>query len=88
MAPGPSRDDFDDELINAEFDSIVEGLSLDESTQSTYLDELENFEDENRFTPPNPKAKKFMDQLKDAKKSFMKWKNNPNSTNPEDGAAL
>lgn len=88
MTTGSPRDDFDDELINAEFESMVEGLSLDESGPTTYLDELEKFEDENRFTPPNPKAMRFIEQLKDAKKSFMKWKNNPNSTNPEDGAAL
>lgn len=88
MDTGSARDGFDDELINAEFESMVEGLSLDESTGNTYLDELEKFEDENRFTPPNPKAKSFIDQLKDAKKSFMRWKNNPNSTHPEDGAAL
>ena len=88
MDTGSARDGFDDELINAEFESMVEGLSLDESTGSTYLDELEKFEDENRFTPPNPKTESFLDQLKGPKKSFMRWKNNPNSTNPEDGAAL
>jgi hypothetical protein len=88
MTPGSSRDDFDDDLINAEFESMVEGLSLDESTDSTYLDELEKFEDENKFTPPNPKPKSFFEQLRDARRSFTRWKNNPNSTNPEDGAAL
>ncbi len=38
--------------INAEFESMVEGLSLDESSPTTYLDELDAFEDHNRFTPP------------------------------------
>ena len=47
------------ELIDAEFDSIVSGLSLDESTPTTYLDELDNFADQNRFTPPNPRWPKF-----------------------------
>jgi hypothetical protein len=42
----------DDELIKAEFDSMVERLSLDESAPTTYLDELDKFEDQNRFTPP------------------------------------
>ena len=47
------NEDFDEEgLIKAEFDSIVEGLSLDESAPTTYLDELDRFEDENKFTPP------------------------------------
>ena len=56
-----SRDDgFNErELIDAEFDSIISGLSLDESTPNTYLDELDKFEDSNRFTPPNPKLPKF-----------------------------
>jgi carboxylesterase len=53
-------EDFSErELIDAEFDSIVSGLSLDESAPTTYLDELENFSDENRFTPPNPKWPKY-----------------------------
>jgi len=47
------------ELIDAEFDSIVSGLSLDESSPNTYLDELDNFVDLDRFTPPNPKLPKF-----------------------------
>ena len=47
------------ELIDAEFDSIVSGLSLDQSAPSSYLDELDNFEIENGFTPPNPKWPKF-----------------------------
>ena len=47
------------ELIDAEFDSIVSGLSLDQSSPTTYLDELDKFADENRFTPPNPKWPKY-----------------------------
>ena len=33
--------DSEQELVDAEFDSIVSGLSLDESSPNTYLDELE-----------------------------------------------
>ena len=33
---------------------MVEGLSLDESSPTTYLDELDKFEDQNRFQPPAP----------------------------------
>jgi carboxylesterase len=44
------------ELIDAEFDSIVSGLSLDESAPTTYLDELDARPyDPEGFTPPNPK---------------------------------
>ncbi len=46
MAPNePSRDDEMD-LINAEFESMVSGLNLDQSTPRTYLDELDELERE------------------------------------------
>ena len=52
MTTGGRSDAFDDdELIKAEFESMVEGLSLDESAPTTYLDELDKFEDNNRFVP-------------------------------------
>jgi carboxylesterase len=44
----------EDELIDAEFESIVSHLSLDESAPTTYLDELERMEDEH-FEHPRPK---------------------------------
>ena len=44
------------ELIDAEFESIVSGLSLDESAPTTYLDELDAQQNDSEgFTPPNPK---------------------------------
>lgn len=44
------------ELIDAEFESIVSGLSLDESAPTTYLDELDaRPNDPEGFTPPNPR---------------------------------
>lgn len=44
------------ELIDAEFDSIVSGLSLDESAPTTYLDELDARPyDPEGFQQPNPK---------------------------------
>jgi hypothetical protein len=79
---------FDDELINAEFESMVEGLSLDVSSPTTYLDELDAFADKNRFTPPVPPKKSLREQYRDAKKSIIRWKNNRMNENPEDGAAL
>ena len=52
---GESNPEFDErDLIDAEFDAIVSGLSLDASTGSTYLDELEKIEDAERFRAPNP----------------------------------
>jgi hypothetical protein len=43
------------DLVNAEFDSIVSGLSLDQSAPTTYLDELDRYDQSDRFIPPAPK---------------------------------
>jgi len=85
--PGPD-DSFDDELINAEFESMIEGLSLDESSPTTYLDELDAFVDANKFIPPTPPKKSLKEQYRDAKNSIIRWKNNRVHEKPEDGAAL
>jgi hypothetical protein len=83
------NEDFDEEdLIKAEFDSIVEGLSLDESAPTTYLDELDRFEDENKFTPPVIPRKKLRDQVREMKLSFKRWRDNSGETPPDDGAVL
>ena len=80
---------FDEEdLIKAEFDSIVEGLSLDESSPTTYLDELDRFEEVNKFTPPVVPKKKFRDQLREMKISFTRWRNNSREIPPDDGAVI
>ena len=88
MSKRESGDEFDDELIDAEFESMVEGLSLDESSPTTYLDELDAFEDQNRFTPPAIAKKSFKQELRDALRAITRWKNNPRNDHPEDGAAL
>jgi hypothetical protein len=83
------NEDFDEEdLIKAEFDSIVEGLSLDESAPTTYLDELDRFEEENKFTPPVIPRKKLRDQVREMKLSFKRWRDNSGETPPDDGAVL
>ena len=53
-------DEFDEEdLIRSEFESIVSGLSLDESSPNTFLDDLELVEKleaqntDEGFAPPN-----------------------------------
>ena len=48
------RNDDDSELVNAEFDSIVSTLSLDQSSPTTYLDQLDAIDDSERFVAPNP----------------------------------
>lgn len=89
MTTGGRSDSFDDdELIKAEFDSMVEGLSLDESAPTTYLDELDKFEDLNRFTPPKIPKRGIREQIRGAIFSFKKWKNNRQNFNPDDGSAI
>ena len=53
FSEGPEFDER--ELINAEFESIVAGLSLDQSTPNTYLDQLEAIDESERFVAPNPR---------------------------------
>jgi len=49
------RNDDDSELIDAEFESIVSALSLDESLPSSYLDQIEDIDRSEGFVAPNPK---------------------------------
>jgi len=87
----PGNSDPDDaterELIDLEFQSMVEGLSLDESAPTTYLDEIENFQDKNRFQPPTPPKVGLGETLKRALNSIKNWKNGP-TFRDDDGTAL
>lgn len=69
---GKDRDESD--LINAEFESMVAGLSLDESAPTTYLDELDRREDENHFIAPIPPKKPIRLQIRQAINGFLSWK--------------
>jgi hypothetical protein len=46
MAPGERSEDDEMDLINAEFESMVSGLNLDQSSPRTYLDDLDELERE------------------------------------------
>ena len=82
-------DDFDEEdLIRSEFDSIVSGLSLDESAPTTYLDELDAIDRSNKFSPPAIPKSSLINQIKDSLNAIVRWKNNRNNQHPDDGAAL
>ena len=81
---GKSPDEFDEEdLIRSEFDSIVSGLSLDESTPNTYLDDLERIEKIERqnldegFAQPNPPGANPIDLFRSAKVAIKRWFNRP-----------
>lgn len=85
-ADGPD-DATERELIDMEFQSMVEGLSLDESAPTSYLDELDKFVDENKFVAPNPPRKSIKQTFQAAIASLKKWKNG-NAFRDDDGVAL
>lgn len=85
--PRPGPDEFDEEeLIRSEFDSIVSGLSLDESAPTTYLDELDAIQDSNRFIPPNPPRQSPRVMWRAVKGAVNRWFHR--GYHEDDGAAL
>jgi len=56
------RNDDDSELVNAEFNSIVSTLSLDQSSPSSYLDELDAIDHSERFVAPNPELPRIKER--------------------------
>ena len=85
--PKDPRDDEMD-LINSEFESMVAGLSLDQSTPNTYLDDLEkhSVDDENHFEKPNPAWPGFREFFISARVAIKRWLRREN--NREDGVEL
>jgi hypothetical protein len=75
------------ELIEMEFQSMVENLSLDESAPTSYLDELDAFVEQDKFVAPIPIRKSALQSFRDALSAFKKWKNGKNFRD-DDGAAL
>jgi hypothetical protein len=82
----PSDDEMD--LINSEFESMVAGLSLYQSTQNTYLDDLEKSEalDENHFQEPNPSWPGVRKFLISARIAIKRWLRHDNDR--DDGVQL
>ena len=79
------------DLIDEKFQALVSGLSLDQSSPSTYLDELERNIDDEHFTPPTPAKKNMKKTFMDGINAFKKWKDNPRSDNSgldDDGAQI
>ncbi len=54
----------DDDLIDAEFESIIAGLSLDESLPTNFLDELDRPDPEDHFQKPDPILEPIHDRTK------------------------
>ena len=75
------------ELIEMEFQSMVENLSLDQSAPTSYLDELDAIADQDKFVAPNPIRKNARQSFRDALASFKKWKSGKDFRDG-DGATL
>jgi hypothetical protein len=95
--PAGASNDDEMELINAEFDSMVAGLSLDESSPRTYLDELDEIEREEaeslnseRALYSDVKAEKVPLHLKLSYfvETVKRWWNREDRDEGEDGARL
>ena len=79
-------EDFDEEeLIRSEFESIVSGLSLDESAPTTFLDDLDRI-DEEKFVHPNPPRQSPRGFIASAKHAINRWLNRDHRD--DDGVAL
>jgi len=79
-------EDFDEEdLIRSEFESIVSGLSLDESAPTSYLDELDRI-DEQGFVQPSPPPQTPLGFIASAKRAINRWFHR--GYHEDDGAAL
>ena len=88
-AQNPGEDEKD--LIDEKFQALVSGLSLDESSPTTYLDELDRSVDHERFTPPQPQKTSIKNFFSSGLKAFKRWKDNPRTDNSgldDDGAQV
>jgi hypothetical protein len=72
-----SDEESERELIDAEFASMVAGLSLDESTPTTFLDELDSMgeadSDRTLYAYPHVETKTFQERIADSIKAFKSW---------------
>ena len=88
-AQNPGEDEKD--LIEEKFQALVSGLSLDQSSPTTYLDELDRHVDDEHFTPPAPAKMNLKKFFADGVSAFKRWKDNPRSDNTDlddDGAQV
>ena len=79
-------DEFDEEeLIRSEFDSIVSGLTLDESAPTTYVDDLDRI-DQGGFVQPNPPRQTPKGFITSAQRAINRWLKR--GFHEDDGATL
>jgi hypothetical protein len=92
MTPGESADSQshdEQELINAEFESMVSGLTLDQSSPRTFLDELDDFDkNDSSQLYIAPRVKRgFHGSFSHLIDSIKRWWKRPNSDDG-DGAIV
>ncbi len=83
------RNDDEMELINAEFESMVADLNLDQSSPRTYLDELDEIAKTERSEIYNPPAVKrgLHGTILHLQESIKRWWNKP-PRDDSDGAVV
>lgn len=96
-SPAGPNDDDEMDLINAEFESMTAGLSLDESSPRTYLDELDEIEREEADSINSGSA--IYSEIRDEKiplhlkfpyflATLKRWWRGDNRNDGEDGAKV
>lgn len=86
----PMGEDDEMDLINAEFESMVSGLSLDESSPTTYLDQLDAIEsadsDAQMYALPPSENKNLHQHVQSIRDALRSWWNR--GDRDDDGAQL
>ncbi len=87
--PQNPQDDGSDEieLMRSEFDSIIEGLSLDESSPSTFLEDLDRIDEADHFIAPIVPRQNLRSTFFSAKNAITRWFNRRDHDN-DDGAHI
>lgn len=89
---GADRERDDQELIDAEFDSMISGLNLDQSSPRTFLDELDELaqvereEERSLYLPPSQRLT-VRERISSIFNSIQRWWRNPRSDD-DDGAVV
>ena len=89
--PNNGDEESERELIDAEFESMVAGLSLDESTPSTFLDELDALNDGESdralYAYPTNEEKSLQQKFSDSMQALKSWWSRKDN-NEGDGAVV
>ena len=89
--PNNGDEESERELIDAEFESMVAGLSLDQSAPTTFLDALDAIDGEDSeraiYAFPVRERKSLQQKISDSTQTFKSWWSRKDN-NEGDGAVL